>query len=124
MLSLLHIKQKMEVDLPLVKYLINSDDPDLLWHLCKISSWPQNPVFAQFWDELQKYTDDFGAVGEHRCDDVLYLPITTFLKHLQVYTRVQLLQHCLRYTSKTMMKQHHISDHQSPIFHLYKAFYC
>ena len=74
MLSLLHVKQKI--------VLINSDDPNFLWHLSKLNSHPESPVFAPFWDELQKYTDEFGAVDEYR-RDVLNLPIATFLQHLK-----------------------------------------
>ena len=66
----------------LVNFILESNDTDLLWDLRKLNGHPKNPAFDPFWQELQKYIDEFAAVDERRHSDILYLLVATYIENL------------------------------------------
>ena len=76
-------QKEVEVDKRLINFILESNDTDLLWDLRKLNGRPQNPAFNPFWEELQKYIDEFAAVDERRHSDILYLPVATSIENLR-----------------------------------------
>ena len=42
----------------------------------------KNPAFDPFWQELQKYIDEFAVVDQKRHSNILYLPVATSMENL------------------------------------------
>ena len=50
----------------------------------KKTQWsPKNPAPDPFWQELQKYIDEFAAVDERKHSDILYLPGAIFIENIR-----------------------------------------
>ena len=59
------------------------DDPELVLDLRRANGNPQSTIFDAFWRELPDYLDEITAVDERRHGDVMHMPLTISVYHLQ-----------------------------------------
>ncbi|KAK6189772.1 hypothetical protein SNE40_001768 [Patella caerulea] len=72
-----------EVDERFTKYILSSDDADLLYDLRSNNGRPQNEKFDPFWEALAKYLDTSSVVHERRHGDHTYLPVAISMEDLR-----------------------------------------
>ena len=62
------------VDERVTKFLLESDDVDLIYDLRSKNGRPKDATLDLFWEELDKYLAEITAVHERRHRDTLYMP--------------------------------------------------
>ena len=72
-----------EVDERFMKFLLESEDSDLIFDMRKNNGRPAEEKFKLFWKELNKYLDEKAAVHERRSNDKLYLPFAISVEDMR-----------------------------------------
>ncbi|XP_056009601.1 uncharacterized protein LOC130051588 [Ostrea edulis] len=72
-----------EIDERFMKFLLESEDCDLIFDLRKNNCRPTEEKFKPFWKELSKFFDEKAAVHERRSNDKLYLPFAISVEDLR-----------------------------------------
>ena len=67
-------KTEEAVDVRVSKFLLDSDDPNLILDLRKNNGRVQDPKFEPFWDEAKKYFDEKSVVHERWHNEIVYMP--------------------------------------------------
>ena len=70
------------VDERVTKFLLESDDVDLIYDLRSKHGRPKDATLCLFWGELDKYLAEITAVHERRHRDTLYMPFAISAKDL------------------------------------------
>lgn len=76
--------REAEIDERLMRFLLESEDTNLIFDLRKNNGRPVMEKYVPFWDELVKYLDEKSAVHERRTTNMLYLPFHDLLCRLKI----------------------------------------
>lgn len=75
--------REAEIDERLMRFLLESEDTNLIFDLRKNNGRPVMEKYVPFWDELVKYLDEKSAVHERRTTNMLYLPFAMSVEDLR-----------------------------------------
>ena len=64
--------KEAEIDERLMKFLLQSEESDLIWDLRKNNCRPNDEQLDPFWKEMDKFLQEKCAVHERRQNDRLY----------------------------------------------------
>lgn len=79
-----------DVDERFMKFILSSDDEDLIVDLRKNNGRPCDPKLEPFWDELAKLLDEVSAVDDRRQHSTSYLPFAISIDDLREQVKARL----------------------------------
>lgn len=71
------------IDERFLKFLVEADDPEVIFDLRKHNGRPNDPKFEPFWEALDKLLPGKSAVHERRHNDLQYLPFAMSVEDLR-----------------------------------------
>ena len=82
------------VDDNFIKWIMNSDDPDLVFDLRENNGRLKNEDYEPFWQEVQKYLDEKSVVHERRSSEITYLPLAISFEDFKNQIAARLPKEC------------------------------